>query len=69
MGVRVVFSCAAQERIPSIANTMALLATTSLFSYKGSSQSLSAPTSEVIGVAGPLTLHGGDTGLGLAAIP
>ncbi len=27
------------------------------------------PTSKVIGVAGPLTLHGGDTGPGLAAIP
>ena len=43
MGMRVVFSCSAQERIPSMANTMALLEATSLFSYKGSSQPLSTP--------------------------
>jgi hypothetical protein len=69
MGMRVVFSCSAQERILCIANTMALLEATSLLIYKGSSQPLSTPTSKVVGMAGPLTLHGGDTGLGLAAIP
>ena len=46
------------RRILSIANTMALLEATSLFSYKGSSQPLSTPTSKVVGVAGPLTCMG-----------
>jgi hypothetical protein len=40
-GMRDVSSCSAQERILSIANTMALLEATSLFSYRGSSQPLS----------------------------
>ena len=37
MGMRVMFSYAIQERIPSMAKTMELLEVTSLFIYKGSS--------------------------------
>ena len=66
-GMRVVFSCSAQEQI--LYNSQYNGASRGNFTVKLQRVIPTAvqPTSKVVGVAGPLTLHGGDTGLGLAA--
>ncbi|OLB37757.1 MAG: hypothetical protein AUH05_12010 [Ktedonobacter sp. 13_2_20CM_53_11] len=67
MGMLVIFSCSVQ-RILSRANTMVTKDTISFHLRKAIPTALH-PYKQGVEVAGPLTLHGGDTGLGLAAIP
>ena len=67
MGIRIMFSFSVQERIPCITNTMATRGTISFHLRRV------IPTTvhpyKVVGVAGPLALHCGDTEPGLGAIP
>ena len=67
MGMLVIFSCSVQ-RILSRANTMVTKDTISFHLRKAIPTALH-PYKQGVEVAGPLTLHGGDMGLGLAAIP